>query len=127
MNTMRSRRIDEIIRAKIASGEKMTVEDNAAIQQDVMDVQAREVLPDVVAIARAMLGELEGGEQRAGAAKQINLLNGWDATFTKESVAATVYMFWTVEFKKSLFKKLISDEDSELRTMIAGNICFEEF
>jgi len=127
MNTMRSRRIDEIIREKIASGEKMTVEDNAAIQQDVMDVQAREVLPDVVAIARAMLGELEGGEQRSGAAKQINLLNGWDATFTKESVAATVYMFWTVEFKKSLFKKLISEEDSELRTMIAGNICFEEF
>jgi hypothetical protein len=33
----------------------------------------------------------------------MELLNGWDATLGKESVAATVYMFWTVEFKKSLF------------------------
>jgi len=77
-------------------------------------------LPDVVAIARTMLKELET-EKRFEAEKNINLLNGWEATFTKKSIAATVYMYWTVEFKKSLFKKMISDEDSEMRSIISGN------
>ena len=56
---MRARRIDEIIRTKIGKGEKLTVDDQAAIQQDVTDVQAREVLPAIVAISKSMLTHLE--------------------------------------------------------------------
>ena len=48
-----------------------------------------------------MLSELSV-EDRRDATKQIELLAGFEGEMSKESVGATVYMYWYVEFMKTL-------------------------
>jgi len=54
MATGRAQRIDEALRELIASGKKMTLKDVGDIQQDYVDVQARELAPKVSKIAQKM-------------------------------------------------------------------------
>lgn len=48
-----------MIRLKIASGKKMKLTDLGQIQQDVIDVQARDATPFIIKIVRGSLSELD--------------------------------------------------------------------
>ena len=51
MSTARSVRIDELIREGIKAGKKFSPQDMIDIQQDTVDVFARNMIPNVVRIA----------------------------------------------------------------------------
>lgn len=63
MSTGRSVRIDELIREGIESGKKFTPQDMIAIQQDTVDVFARNMRPTVVQLAELMKTELSKEQQ----------------------------------------------------------------
>ena len=63
MSTGRSVRIDEMIREKIASGQKFTAEDMIAIQMDTIDVFARRMIPYVTKLSKQMKRELSKDKQ----------------------------------------------------------------
>lgn len=73
----RAARITELIEA----GQDFTVDDMAAIQADVVSLQARQVLPYLTALTPT--GDLE----RAA----VDLLKNWDGTMAGDSAAAAVY------------------------------------
>jgi acyl-homoserine lactone acylase PvdQ len=44
----------------------------------------------------------------------LEILSGWNASFDKTSVGATVYNRWNIQFNRSLFHKYVSDDDQRM-------------
>ena len=64
-STGRAQRIDEIIQQKIKGGEKLSAADVQAIQQDPIDVQARDVTPSLLNVVKRILPELSADEKHS--------------------------------------------------------------
>lgn len=64
-STARSIRIDEMIRNKIDRGRKINMNDMRDIQEDTVDVYARESASTIASIARKMLPMLDKEDQKA--------------------------------------------------------------
>ena len=92
----RTIRIDHVLREKIASGKKLTLGDLGDLQQDVVDIIAQRMLPKIVEIIKVdgMQGMSEA--DKFSVEEMLDILNGWDGSFDKKSVAATVYNRWNI-------------------------------
>ncbi len=77
----RAQRITDLINAK----DKLSLDDMGAIQGDQVSLQAKELLPLLLAVATPQTDS----EKRA-----IELLKAWDGNATKDSVAAAIYGSW---------------------------------
>lgn len=114
-STGRAARIEELISNHIISGHKISLEDMRAIQEDVVDVSAREFGPVIAEIAR--VGALDATtDEQASILEMIKHLDGWQGDHSKDSVAATIYNYALFFFQKSLFHSYI--DDAELRLAI---------
>ena len=114
VNTLaRSLRINEMISEGINSGKKLTLADMGAIQQDVVDVFARDLTPKIVDIIRGHKDELTSNQLKE-LAPVLSILEAWNGSFDETSVAASIYMKWYIQFTRSLFIKYIDSEDDRL-------------
>ena len=103
-STPRHVRIDEIISSGIASGKKFTLEDMGAIQQDVVDIVARRMNPKIIDITQEVLHHLNDA-QKKDLEEMLEILRPWEGSFDKESVGASVYQRWYIQFTRNLFNK----------------------
>ena len=66
-----------------------------AMQQDLTDVYARDITPEILKVARSMLSELSI-EDRRDATKQMEYLDNFEGVMAEDSIGATVYMYWQI-------------------------------
>ena len=89
-------RIDEILRAGIESGQKFTLADMGAIQQDVVDIiVARRMTPKIILISQEVLHHLTK-EQRSSLQEMLLILEEWPGSFEETSVGASLYTRWYI-------------------------------
>ena len=89
----RAQRIAELIREKSSAGEKISVDDMAAIQADQFSTQARELLP--------YLKNIEPADDRQQ--KALAYVQNWDGNLTTDSIATTIYEAWQLALLKNIF------------------------
>lgn len=63
MSTGRSQRIDEVLKTLVSSGEKITPADMQALQQDVHDINARNLKPAILSLAGKMKHEFSSADR----------------------------------------------------------------
>lgn len=92
--TGRKTRISEMIEEAFArTNNQVTVRDMQLMQTDVLDVQARESLIDMLYCAdQATLALTDNQKLKIQQAK--SLLKDWDFKLTKESTAASIFTAW---------------------------------
>lgn len=102
VSTARSIRIDEMIRNKIDSGRKMNMNDMRNIQEDTVDVYARESAPTIASVARKMMPILDKEDQKA-IDEMVEIMSKFDGNMHNKSIGASVYNYWQHFFFLSLF------------------------
>lgn len=114
----RTLRIDELLRQGVASGKKFTLDDMGAIQQDVVDVYARQVTPMIVTIVEEVMAGDDGAlltlQQKQDLEAMLNVLRNWRGSFDEESIGATVYTRWYIQFIRKLFTQYQASEDERM-------------
>lgn len=85
----RAARIVELIQAKA----KLSPDDIAAMQADIVSLQAREILPYLITAAAA------GDRER----QALEMLRGWDDTMTGDSAVSAVYMAYYQAIPEQIF------------------------
>jgi penicillin amidase len=89
----RAQRITDLIE-QFSTGDKITVDDMAAIQGDRTSLQVPELLPLFLAVAP--------GDDRQRQA--IGYLTGWDGELAPDSVAASIYEAWMLHLERAVFE-----------------------
>jgi len=113
MSTTRAKRITEIIQNGIDAGKKFTIQDMIDIQQDEMDVEARDLISYMLSSVQSNKNRLSKGEVEAIEAL-IPHLNHWKGDTSAMSIGATVYNVWYLHFIRTLFRVQIQDEPTRL-------------
>lgn len=116
VNTARAIRIGEIISEGIRQGKKFDAQDMVDIQQDLVDVVARELSPHIVKIAEKVVSDPEHAfskDQITDIKKMIEQLRNFDGKMNEESISATVYNYWQYFFYRSLMHKYTSAGKNE--------------
>jgi len=90
----RAERIVELIEQMSAGAEKLSVDDNAAIQGDRVSTQTRQLLP--------FLTGLTGADERQQQA--IALLKAWDGEMALTSAPASIYQAWMLHLERAMFE-----------------------
>lgn len=123
-STVRAQRITELIQLAIEKGHKLDYKDVMEIQNDTVDMMARDMVPHIMKLASAMLEELTP-MQREDAQEAIKQLSHWHGQMHETSVGATIFSAWRNFFFDSLFNDQINNDD--LRLKMAGNYPFTDF
>lgn len=92
----RAERITEMIQAK----PKLTIDDVAAMQADVVSTQARRMLPYL----------LQATPPDDASKAALDMLKGWDATIRGDSAQAAVYEAWFNQIGKHIFADELGDK-----------------
>ena len=90
----RAERIVDLIEQMSAGAEKLSVDDNAAIQGDRVSTQTRQLLP--------FLTGLTGADERQQQA--IALLKAWDGEMALASAPASIYQAWMLHLERAMFE-----------------------
>ncbi|MGN6150870.1 MAG: penicillin acylase family protein [Lysobacteraceae bacterium] len=77
----RARRIEQLIREKIASGKPLSIKDHEAFQMDTLDLEAKAMLSELTAV------KPDDDET----ARMLDYLRKWDGNASSESVGATIF------------------------------------
>jgi penicillin amidase len=109
MSTARAQRLDEVIRGWIDSGEKVTIQDMRDLQQDDLDIVARELTPRMINIARKVAHELTP-QQRTAMESSFKVLEGWGGRMDKDTIPPTIYQYTMLFIFKSLMHKHYPDD-----------------
>lgn len=109
----RTLRIDAVLREKIASGKKLKLKDLGDLQQDVIDIIAEQITPKVLEIIKGAKKDLTA-DQVKSVDEMVAILSGWDGSFDLESVPATLYTRWKIQFYRNLFAKYLDDESQRM-------------
>ena len=75
------------------------------MQLDVVDVIARRVTPKVVEICENDAKDLIPKESQADLEQMLDILRNWHGTFDMESIGATLYTRWYIQFIRNLYLK----------------------
>jgi len=126
MSTGRSQRIDEVLRTLIASGEKVSYEDMQALQQDVHDINARNLKPGIIELARQVKYEFSS-EDRVDLEHMLIILEEWDHQMKEDSIGASVYGYWQINMFESMFKNYIPDTDADFNSLVIDGYTFTDF
>ena len=104
----RALRIRQMIEEKL-SGKQITVEDNIAMQADVKDVFAEDLVPKLVKIAKKHLTEDD---------KYVELLSKWDFKMEKNKIEPLVWSIYELNlFKMILGQRFTEDEAKGLASL----------
>lgn len=144
--TSRSKRLTELIEEKIAKGHKFTTEDMIEMQQDVMDVQGREIAPHVLKLCEKVLSDSTMKHnlyERQGWQFMLKHFVDFHGSMEEDSIPATVYQYWKYFMYTSLFrdvtevdgkqKELLNSAtkkpfwDAKTRLGLIDNHAFDEF
>lgn len=123
-STIRAQRITELIQKGIDSGHKFDYRDMQLIQNDTVDLMARDITPNVSKLAFAILDELDEKSQQQ-AIEAISYLNLWYGEMSEQSVGATVFSTWQFFFYNTLLTEQIPDDN--IRLALVGNYPFIDF
>ncbi len=96
----RARRIADFLEAAIAGGRGLTLEALHEIQGDQVSLQARELLPALLAV------EAEDPRQ----AEALALLEGWDGRMEAEAAAPALYQAWLLHLPEALLADELGGE-----------------
>ena len=115
----RAERIDQLIREVLFEEKrKMTMEDMVRIQLDVVDIIAHDAIGFVRSIVDEHADEVLGAGgllHRKGELQElIRMFDGWQGSFDKESVPATIYATWEMMMLESFLKDQIPDRLTRL-------------
>lgn len=94
----RATRIEALLAAAISTRSPITVESTRAMQLDVLSLQAKEMLPVLLALAPS----------NALQTRALSQLSAWDGAMTRESSAASIYMAWMRHLRKQLFTESLA-------------------
>lgn len=111
-NPGRYLRLDEMLRDKTTSGEKISLADMSSIQQDVIDVIARRTTPVIFAIAAEEYQDL-AKEQKEKISKLAAITKDWQGSFEETSIAAPVYTRFYIQFLRLLFTKQAGEDENQ--------------
>lgn len=89
----RARRIGQILQAQIAAGRRFSLGDMQRIQSDVLDLEAKRLLP--------LLAGMRPADARQ--AEALRHLAAWDGTMRPDSHAATLYSVWMPHLRREVF------------------------
>lgn len=103
----RAQRIAQLIEQMSSNGEKISLDEMAAIQADQSSAQVAELLPFLRTVAPA------NERQRAA----LDSLQQWDGVLGRSSVAATIYEAWMMSFERALVE---DDLNSSLYAELAS-------
>ena len=81
--------------------------------------------PKIIAIAREVSHHLTK-EQKVDLEKMIDILTPWEGSFDGESIAASLYMKWYIQFERSLYVKQFGKEAEKDRMAISNNYHFTD-
>jgi len=87
--------LDQIKQRKAQGGSSATVEDMKVMQFDTLDIQARDSMPDMMAVVGKAMGSTRLAavdKKRVSLAKEI--FSTWDFRFSVDSSAAAIFMAW---------------------------------
>jgi acyl-homoserine lactone acylase PvdQ len=94
------------------------------IQNDTVDLMARDITPHVTKLATEML-EVMSPKDSEKALEILSKLTHWYGDMSENSIGATVYATWQFHFYSSLFKNQIEDES--VRLSIVANYPFIDY
>lgn len=112
-STARAFRIEELIKEKIASGKKITMDDMKAIQLDVVDAFAREEFPGLLKIADAYKTKFKG-INTTKVDEALQLAKGWNGSMDENSVGALIFGVWEATYYSRLFQQYNISKDNRL-------------
>ncbi|OMJ80226.1 hypothetical protein SteCoe_19594 [Stentor coeruleus] len=96
----RAERIEELIQEKINKGEKFTAVDQIKLQQDELDIFAREGVPNLI----KLLNVSKDYNQ------QVKTIKEWDFVMSRNSKAGAIYVVWLRQIARNLIKNKVSED-----------------
>lgn len=117
----RARRIDQLIRAKVASGKLISIEDLQRMQRDQMDLGAQKLLRLLKQI------EVDGSDRRLA----LSHLRQWQGEMSEDSQGATIFMIWSQHLREQLFGARLGSywnrpEEARWLSEIVSNTSYEQ-
>jgi len=125
--TPRAVRIHEMIANIIESGKKISVDDVKAMQLDVLDVLARDLVPIIIKCTNEAnnLGYKPSLATQENIQVLLDQLKNWDFRMEKDSVPAAIMAVWEWSFEKRILKAVNITEDA--RKTLVDEYFFDNF
>ncbi|KAL4491323.1 hypothetical protein ABPG72_021709 [Tetrahymena utriculariae] len=108
--TSRAQRIREMIEQYIKEGKKISVEDVKKMQQDAVDVYARQVVPYVISLYEKQKQQFQSVNETQKIDQMISYLQNWTSSYEKELVGGTIFSTFNLKVGEKLFSKYSSDK-----------------
>jgi penicillin amidase len=89
----RARRIEQLLQQKLAANKTLTLEDMQQMQGDTVDLEAQEILPELLKLA-------PGNEDQRQA---LAWLKTWNGDMKADSQSAAIFHVWMRHLRKQLF------------------------
>jgi len=89
----RARRIEQLLKQKLAANKALTLEDMQQMQADTVDLEAQEILPELLKLAPA------NDDQR----QALQWLKGWNGDMKAGSQPAAIFHVWMRHLRQKLF------------------------
>ncbi len=105
----RAKRIEQVLREAVTQGKKLSVDDMARLQNDVVDNAALK-LSKVLLVQKDKALALLSKEQNDSGEQALAALAKWQGDYSIDSSAASVYFYWRGELIKQLFDISNSNE-----------------
>lgn len=106
----RKRRISQLLNNRVDNGHKLSVEDMIDIQLDQLDLGAEQVLPILTdkALTNSILQQAPENLKEISQ-NAIEELTQWNARYSTDSSAATVYHYWYRELIQQIFSPSLDE------------------
>jgi penicillin amidase len=116
----RAQRITQLIE-EFSEGDKISLDDMAAIQGDRKSLQVPDLLPFLLSVEPS-------GERQTQA---VAYLRGWDGEMAPDSVAAAIYQAWMLHLERALFEddlrgELFDDMATRANPLFLSNVLSDE-
>lgn len=89
----RAERINQLLTGVIERGQKLTMEDHKTFQMDMIDLQAKKMLPSLMQFTP------DGKKQESA----FTYLNEWDGSTAPDQIAPTIFFSWMRHLRNQLF------------------------
>ena len=130
ISTARAIRITEMIEGHKKDKKKLSALDMVQMQQDYLDVVARDMVPFITEITMAVIQDPDYGLKEDDTYDIMDLLDKlktFDGVMSQDSIPATVYSVWHYYFYSGFFNILVGEWPVERRLMLIDNYAFMDY